>query len=91
MCRPSWQRALAEAQRRSDLERLRQMTRQIERAMALLPGSELSVTEVCRIRMLLAGQLQQPLQRVGGMPSRIARATRPVRNQEAPATETQLA
>jgi AraC-like DNA-binding protein len=154
MCQPSWGRALAAAQRLSDLARLRRvrdridreyaqplnvealargvnvsaghlsrqfrlaygespysylMTRRIERATALLRRGDLSVTEVCfavgcsslgtfSTRFTeLVGMPPSAYRRLAtgaaaGMPPCVAKqVTRPVRNQEAPVAELQLA
>jgi transcriptional regulator GlxA family with amidase domain len=85
------------------------MTRRIERAMALLRRSDLSVTEVCfavgcaslgtfstRFTELVgvppSTYRRESARVTAGMPPCIAKqVTRPIRNQEAPATEPQLA
>ncbi len=85
------------------------MTRRIERAMALLRGGDLSVTEVCfavgcaslgtfstRFTELVgvppSTYRRESARVTAGMPPCIAKqVTRPIRNQEAPAAEPQLA
>jgi transcriptional regulator GlxA family with amidase domain len=72
------------------------MTRRIERAMALLRKGDLSVTEVCfaveLVGMPPSVYKQEAEGSTAGIPACVEKqVSRPVRNREAPAPESQIA